>query len=89
MSCEDCPPLDCTAVGAAAQAGLFPSGPSGYGQQAAAMPYMQQQYHMGIPNLAGNMPRYNGDFSLDNGMGYGKNETQMRRDRARGRHLPY
>lgn len=82
-------PISGWIVNAAAQAGLFGSGPFGYGAQASAMPYLQQEYQMGIPNLAGNMPMHNGNFGFDDGMGYGKNQTQMRRDRARGRQFPY
>ena len=53
------------------------------------VPYMQQQFSMAIPNLAGNIAMQGGDYGYSNGMGYGKDPTQMRRERARGRHLPY
>lgn len=74
---------------AAAQAGLFGNVPFGYGSQAEAMPYLQQDYQMAMHNLAGNMPMQTANFGFDNGMGYGKDQSQVRRDRARGRQFPY
>ena len=50
---------------------------------------MQQQFPMGAPMLAGSMLDQNGGFGGDYSMGYGKDTAQIRRDKARGRHMPY
>ena len=74
---------------AAAQAGLLPPGAFGFGAAGFAQPFMQQQFPMGAPMLAGSMLDQNGGFGGDFSMGYGKDTAQIRRDKARGRHMPY
>lgn len=76
---------------AAAQVGLLPPGAYGFGAEGFAQPFMQAQYpySMAVPTLAGRLPDQNGDFGYNNGMGYGVDSAQIRRDKARGRHMPY
>ena len=55
---------------------------------------MQAQYPfpMGAPMLAGGTPHdQSGYWDDSNGTqsGYGKDAAQLRRDKARGRHVPY
>ena len=74
---------------AAAQAGLLPGPYGGFGAGGFGLPFMQPQYPMAAPMLEGSLLGQGADFDYSNGMGYGKDSAQLRRDRARGRHMPY
>lgn len=82
-------------VHAAAQAGLMPPGPFGFGGGFGAGgfggPFMQSPFGMGLSMPAEGMYEQNGshDISYSNGMAYDKDSAQIRRDKARGRHMPY
>ena len=69
----------------AAQAGLLPPGPFGAG--GFAQPFMH--FPMGAQMLTGNILSQSGAFGGDYSTGYGKDTSQIRRDQARGRHMPY
>ena len=82
-------------ISAAAQAGLIPPGPfgfgGGFGGGSYGPPFMQNPFGMGLP-LQGGVPfEQNGNYdaSYSNGANYGKDPSQIRRDKARGRHMPY
>ncbi|DBB00323.1 TPA: hypothetical protein ACH3X1_014146 [Trebouxia sp. C0004] len=70
---------------AAAQAGLLPPGPFGAG--GFAQPFLP--FPMGAQMLNGNMLSQHGAFGGHYSTGYGKDTSQIRRDQARGRHMPY
>ena len=73
---------------AAIQAGLLPPGSYALGHQGFAQPFMQNPYAMGVQALAGETDGDYG-FGYSNGMGYGQESAQIRRDKARGRYMPY
>ena len=77
-------------IHAAAQAGLIPPGPLGFGGGFGG-PFMQNPFGMGLSLPAEGMYEQNGsyDSSYGNGVAYGKGSAQIRRDKARGRHMPY
>ena len=77
---------------AAAQAGLIPPGPfgfggGGFGGAGFGAPFM----HFGMGPPGGGVYEQNGgyDASYSNGRTYGKDTSHIRRDKARGRHVPY
>lgn len=70
---------------AAAQAGLLPPGAVGAG--GFAHPFLP--FPMGAQMLNSNMLSQSGAFGGDYSTGYGKDTSQIRRDQARGRHMPY
>lgn len=81
---------------AAAQAGLIPPGPfgfggGGFGVAGFGAPFMQPPFGMGPSIPGGGLYEQNGgyDASYSNGRTYGKDASQIRRDKARGRHVPY
>lgn len=84
-------------VSAAAQAGLLPPGPLdgqfggwGFGGGSFGAPFMQSPYGMGLPVAgAASEQSRNFDAGYSNGASYGKDPSQIRRDKARGRHMPY
>ncbi len=69
----------------AAQAGLLPPGLIGAG--GFAQPFMH--FPIGAQMLNSNMLSQSGAFGGDYSTGYGKDTSQIRRDQARGRHMPY
>ncbi len=69
----------------AAQAGLLP--PGAFGAGGFAHPFLP--FPMGAQMLNGNMLSQSGAFGGDYSTGYGKDTSQIRRDQARGRHMPY
>lgn len=81
-------------MNAAAQAGLMPGpfgfGGGGFGSGNFGPPFMQSPYGMALP-MPGGAFGQNGDFDAgySNGASYGKDPSQIRRDKARGRHVPY
>lgn len=82
-------------LSAAAQAGLLPPGPSGFGGGgfgggSFGPPFMHNPYSMGFPMPGGAFEQnMNFDAGYSNGASYGKDPSQIRRDKARGRHVPY
>ncbi|KAL3138664.1 hypothetical protein ABBQ32_006422 [Trebouxia sp. C0010 RCD-2024] len=81
---------------AAAQAGLIPPGPfgfggGGFGGAGFGAPFMQPPFSMGPSIPGGGLIDQNGgyDASYSNSRTYGKDASQIRRDKARGRHVPY
>ena len=81
-------------MSAAAQAGLILPGPFGFGAGGFGggfgPPFMQNPYGMGLP-MPGGALEQNGHFDAgySNAASYGKDPSQIRRDKARGRHVPY
>ena len=69
----------------AAQAGLLP--PGAFGAGGFAHPFLP--FPMGAQMLNSNMLSQSGAFGGDYSTGYGKDTSQIRRDQARGRHMPY
>ena len=69
----------------AAQAGLLP--PGAFGTGGFAHPFLP--FPMGAQMLNGNMLSQSGAFVGDYSTGYGKDTSQIRRDQARGRCMPY
>ncbi|KAL0038831.1 hypothetical protein WJX79_009866 [Trebouxia sp. C0005] len=70
---------------AAAQAGLLP--PGAFGAGGFAHPFLP--FPMGAQMLNANGISQSGVFGGDYSTGYGKDTSQIRRDQARGRHMPY